>query len=164
MRAVGPRDDKVYCGATDTNARYGNASVCTGKAPLALDLEFAYGIATHIELLTELRIGLEKDFGSTPSADDGSRPFHLAPGARFFFSESAHAKFFVQPMIVFDVADYKTTTGSRGTEWGARALQGFWLDLHRAYGFYVFIGESAEVSPWIIAEFEGGIGFQGRYP
>jgi hypothetical protein len=164
-RGVAPHDgNKTYCGVEDANERSGFASVCTGRSPFGLDLEAAYGVATHVELLLEMRIGLEKDFGSAPNADDGPRPFHLAPGARFFFSEAKHTKLFVQPMLLMDLAGYNTATGSRGTEYGVRSIEGFWIDLHRTYGFYAFVGESAGFTPWLVAEFEGGFGIQGRYP
>ncbi len=163
-RGIAPHDGNVtYCGTTDTNERNGNASVCTGRAPLALDLEAAYGVAQHIELTFELRIGLERDFGSSPGVD-GPRPFHVAPGARFFFGETAHTKLFVQPMLLLDLAGYKAGTVDRGTEIGVRGLEGYWIDLHRTYGFYLFVGETAGFTPWLIAEFQGGIGLQGRYP
>ena len=162
-RGIAPHDDhKTYCGEMDDSGQ--NATVCTNRMPTMLDLEAAYGVAQHIELTFELGIGLEKDFGSSAGASDGPHPFHLAPGARFFFSEAKHAKLFVQPMMLIDVAGYNTTGGSRGTEFGLRSLEGFWVDLHHTYGVYVFVGETAGFTPWIEAEFEGGIGFQGRYP
>jgi hypothetical protein len=163
FRGIAPRNDMLYCGVTDSTARYGYAPVCTGREPLAIDLEAAYGVAQHIELLFELRVGLEKDFGATPGTD-GPRPLSIAPGARFFFSEAKHTKLFVQPMVLVDLASYQTTAGNRGTEWGLRGLEGYWIDFHRTYGMYVFIGESAQFSPWLQAEFEGGVGIQGRYP
>jgi len=163
-QGIAPRNDQIYCGETDTTARYGYAPICTGRAPLALDLEASYGVAKHVELLFDLRLGLEQDPGSTPSAGDGARPLQLAPGARFFFSEAAHTKLFFQPMAVFDVASQPTTIGSRGTEFGVRGLEGYWIDLHRAYGFYFYVGETLGVSPWLEGEIEGGFGIQGRYP
>jgi len=164
-RFIAPHDGNMtYCGVTDSNERSGFASVCTGRAPTALDLEGAYGIGRHIELLFEMGLGLERDFGSTPAASDGPHPFHIAPGARFFFSEAKHTKLFVQPMLLMDLAGYNTATGSRGTEYGARFLEGFWIDVHRTYGFYVFLGETAGFSPWLEGTFEGGFGLQGRYP
>ena len=54
--------------------------------------------------------------------------------------------------------------GGRFTLLGARALEGYWLDVHRNFSFYVFVGETAELSRWISADLDFGIGFQGRYP
>src|SRR3954469_18767179 len=81
FRAIKTPSNQDYCGTVDTSAQYGYAPVCVGRAPLGLDLEAAYGVAQSIELLLELRLGLEKDFGATP-ASEGPRPFHLSPGVR----------------------------------------------------------------------------------
>jgi len=51
-----------------------------------------------------------------------------------------------------------------GADFGVRSLEGVWIDLHKTYGIYFFIGETLEVKRWLSGEFEGGIGFQGRYP
>ena len=111
-----------------------------------------------------MRLGLERDFGPSPSAE-GPRPFFLAPGARFFFSEAKRTKLFVQPEIVFDFTGYNDATGaSRGYDIGGRGLEGVWVDLHRSYGMYLYVGETLEMARWIDAAFEVGAGFQGRYP
>jgi len=158
VRGIATYKNTVYCGKTDSQAEFGFASVCTGFAPLSLDLEASYGVAQSIELVLEMRVGLQEDFGTAPG-QDGPRPFHLAPGARFFFSEAKHTKLFVQPEIVFDLAGY-----DRGKDFGFRGIEGFWIDLHRSYGFYFWIAETFEVRRWLSFAFEGGIGFQGRYP
>lgn len=153
-----------YCGVTDTTAKNGNAPVCTGRGPFALDLEPSYGVASAIELTLALHLGLERDFGATPSSE-GPRSFRLEPGARFYFSEAGHSKLFVQPSVVFDFTNYRNQTGtSYGTDVGVRALEGYMLDLHRSFSAYAFVGETAEVSRWLYAELEFGIGIQGRYP
>ncbi|HSD88561.1 MAG TPA: hypothetical protein VLB44_13630 [Kofleriaceae bacterium] len=157
-RGILTYDNTVYCGKSDPQAAHGFASVCTGRTPLALDLEAAYGVTKSIELTLELRLGLERDFGTVPGVD-GPRPFYLAPGARFFFSESGHTKLFVQPEAVIDLAGY-----DRGNDFGLKGIEGFWIDLHRTYGIYLFVGETLEFKRWLSASFEGGLGFQGRYP
>jgi hypothetical protein len=179
-RAVKPNDQTTYCGTLDSTAQYGYANVCTERAPLALDLEAAYGVAKSIEVLVDVSIGIEKDFDSKPTtagaADqavtqgNGPRPIRLEPGARFFFAEAAHLKMFAQPMMVLDFTGYS----GRSFDMGLRAIQGVWLDLHRTYGIYFFVGETLELyrwlgstaypSRWLDAGFEAGIGFQGRYP
>ena len=160
VRGIATYNNMVYCGKTDPMAEYGFASVCTHRMPISLDLEAAYGVAQSIELTLELRIGIESDFGTSPSGD-GPRPLALAPGARFFFSEAKHTKLFFQPELVFDFADYSQRAGN---DFGVRGIEGFWIDLHRSYGFYFWIAETAEFRRWLSFSFEGGIGFQGRYP
>jgi hypothetical protein len=154
VRAIATYEKTVFCGS-DVDDR-----VCTGRAPMSLDLEAAYGVAPSIEATLELRIGLESDFGSTPGAD-GPRAFHLSPGARFFFSEAKHTKLFVQPALVFDFADYAQRSGN---DFGLRGIEGFWIDLHQSYGLYFYIAETIEFSRWLSGGFEAGVGFQGRYP
>ena len=89
----------------------------------------------------------------------------LSAGARFFFSEARHTQLFVQPMLMADFTNYRDPSGATLSDGlGARCLEGFWIDLHRAYGFYVYVGESAEFVRWIEGDVEAGIGIQGRYP
>jgi hypothetical protein len=160
VRGVATYENTVYCGKLDAMAEHGFASVCTGRMPISLDLEAAYGVAQSIEVTLELRLGIESDFGSSPSTD-GPRPLALLPGARFFFSEAKHTKLFFEPQLVLDFADYSQRAGN---DFGVRGIEGFWIDLHRSYGFYFWIAETFEARRWLSFAFEGGIGFQGRYP
>ncbi len=164
LRAIVTYKDTDYCGSTsETGAGY--ATACLGLAPIPVDLELSYGVADSVELLVETRFGITRDFPSKPGLDDGPREVQLAPGARFFFSESGRSKLFLTTQLVLDFTDYKDGSGAaRGTEIGGRSIQGWWLDLHRAYGFYVFVGETAIFGPWIDIDLEAGIGIQGRYP
>lgn len=163
-QAIATYDSKYYCGTVDTTAEHGFAPVCAGRSPVSLGLEGSYGVARHVELVLELRFGLEKDFGGAPNLD-GPRPLLLAPGARFFFSETKRTRLFVQPEVVFDFSGYKDSTGmDRGNDFGFRGLEGIWVDLHRSYGMYAFVGETLTFVRWIDAGFEAGVGFQGRYP
>jgi hypothetical protein len=157
VRGIATYDKEDYCGAIDETDGT-PASVCTGRGPLAFDLEASYGVAPSVELALELRVGVERDFGLTAN-DDGPRPVHLAFGGRFSFSEAKRTKLFVQPMLVADMTDRP-----QGNDFGVRGIEGFWIDLHRAYGIYVFVGETLEFSRWLSFSFEGGVGFQGRYP
>ena len=151
-----------YCGKTDPTQTKNNgwAAVCTGRTPLALDLEASYGVEDSIELTLELGLGIESDFGSMPGTD-GPRPLTLAPGARFFFSEAKHSKLFVQPSLVFDFADYAQASS---TDISLKGIEGFWMDLHKSYGLYFFISEQLGFRRWLSGDFEAGLGFQGRYP
>ena len=164
LRGIATYDD-TYCGDIDTSRPSGFAKVCTGRAPLALDLELGYGIKRAIDLIVELRIGLEQDFGATQTSDDGPRPFHLSPGARFFFSEGARSKLFTTAQLVIDFTGYEDPAGKAlGTDFGVRNMSGVWIDLARSYGFYVYAGSTATFARWLRFELEAGIGFQGRYP
>src|SRR5262245_17119677 len=78
LRGIATYDENVYCGETDSSQSTGLARVCTGRAPVAIAFEFGYGIRRAIDLIAELRIGIEQDFGSTPASDDGVRPLHFS--------------------------------------------------------------------------------------
>jgi hypothetical protein len=163
-QAIATYDSKYYCGTVDTTAANGNAPVCAGRSPVSLGFETSYGISPSADLVLELRIGLEKEFGPR-AGTDGPHPLFLAPGARFFFSEAKRTRLFVQPEIVFDFTPYRdAASNSRGNDFGFRGLEGIWLDLHKTYGMYAFVGETLEFVRWIDANFEAGVGFQGRYP
>lgn len=164
LRAVVPYEKGTYCGTLDSTADSGFAPACTGRAPFAFDLELGYGVHRRIDVFLELRIGLEQDFGATPTAVEGPRTFHVSPGARFFFSEAGSSKLFTTAQLVFDASGYEDAAGdSRGADFGVRNLSGLWFDLDKAYGFYVFVGETASFARWMRFELEAGVGVQGRY-
>jgi hypothetical protein len=163
-RGIATWDGDDYCGELSTETASGNAPVCTGRAPFSLDLEASYGIAPRKELLLELRLGLERDFGPFPGTD-GPRVHLIAPGARFFFSQGKTTKLFTTLQVVLDFSGYDDAMGKgRGVDYGFRNLSGLWFDLHHAYGFYVFMGETLTFQRWLAGELEIGVGFQGRYP
>jgi hypothetical protein len=163
LRAIAPYHDE-FCGQTDTSANNGQAAVCTGRSPFSLDFELGYGAARKIDVFLELRIGLESDFGARASDPDSTHIFHLSPGARFFFSDSGTAKLFTTAQAVFDFSGYQDAAGQGlGADVGLRNLNGLWFDLDRAYGLYVFVGETLTMARWLRFELEGGVGIQGRY-
>jgi len=162
LRGIKPYDD-LYCGERGTDGA-ADAPVCVGRQPLGVDIQLTWGASAGVELLVEGRLGLERDFGAA-AGDLGPRPLRLAPGARFFFAESGRTSFFSTLQAVVDFTDYRDPSGaSRGTDVGARNVNGLLLDLDPAYGLYVFLGETAAFRRWIAAELELGLGIQGRYP
>jgi hypothetical protein len=160
LRAIATYEETAFCGDLD-GATF--ARVCTGRAPFSLDLEVGYGVAPKIDAFLELRIGIEAEFGETTTGADGPRVFHMSPGARFFFSDSGRTKVFTTAQLVFDFTSYPGPMGELGTDFGVRNMSGLWFDLDEAYGFYVFVGETATFSRWLRFELEGGVGIQGRY-
>jgi len=164
MRAIIPYEKGEYCGTTEAGSTNGNAAVCTGRAPFSFDLEVGYGVAKKIDALVELRLGLETDFTAAAGQSGGPRIFHLAPGARFFFSDAKTSKVFTQVQLLFDFTGYSGLGGgSRGSDFGVRNLNGLWFDLDRAYGFYAYVGETATFSRWLRFELEVGIGASARF-
>jgi hypothetical protein len=159
MRAINPYSN-LYCGTVGNNGS-SNEAYCLARVPMTLDFELSYGVKPSLEAMLEVRIGVERDFGATPSATDGPRIHQLAPGARFFFSESGRSKFFSTAQAVLDVTDYATANGA---DLGVRNVNGFWFDVQRSYGVYVFFGEEVGFTRWLSASLEAGLGIQGRYP
>jgi len=165
LRGIATYEKTTYCGETDSSTSTGLSRVCTGRSPVVLDFELGYGVKPKIDLFLELRIGLESDFGATPAAGDGPHPFHLSPGARFFFSDTKRIKLFTTAQLVVDFAGYEDAMGNKlGTDFGIRNMSGLWFDLAKSYGIYGFVGETATFARWLRFEFEGGFGFQYRYP
>ncbi|CAN5898442.1 hypothetical protein BH11MYX2_BH11MYX2_10710 [soil metagenome] len=164
-RAIVAYDSQDYCGESDTTTAYGNSSVCTGRAPWGFDIEAGYGVGDRVDLILEMRLGVETDFRSTNSSDDaGPHLFHLAPGARFFFADAGVTKLFTTAQAVFDFAGYKDSSGSgRGFDFGVRSMNGLWFDLERGYGAYFYAGPTLMFKRWLEADMEIGAGFQARF-
>ena len=164
VSATVPYKSTVFCGDSDSSTMSGNAAVCTERAPLAMSLELSYGVATSAELTLAFQFGLEHDFGAAPGMQ-GPIPVRLAPGARFYFSDSARGKLFVQPQLVLDFSSYKDPTGaSRGTDVALGAIQGYMFDFNRHVGAYIYLGETIGFVRWLSGDFEAGLGIQARYP
>ncbi len=163
LRAITPYNNE-FCGDTDNTRANGFAAVCTGRSPFAVDFELGYGIGRKIDAFIEMRLGLESDFGMSQSDTTGTHQFHLSPGARFFFSDAGSTKLFTTAQVVLDTTGYKNLAGGTlSADFGFRNMNGLWIDLDRAYGFYVFVGEEATFSRWLRFELDAGIGIQGRY-
>ncbi|MCA9674247.1 MAG: hypothetical protein H6708_21950 [Kofleriaceae bacterium] len=165
LRVIKPYEDE-YCGQRDTNEGSGNAKVCVGRVPATLDFEIAYGLKPNLELLFELRLGLERDFGPTyATTDNGPRLFQWSPGVKFYFSDAGVSKLFSTVQLAFDNTGYDKPAGtSRGMDFIVRNVNGLQLDLHPSYGLYVYIGEELGLKRWMWFTGEFGIGIQGRYP
>ncbi len=163
LRAIAPYNDE-YCGSTDASRPNGFAAVCTGRSPFALDFELGFGVAHKIDAFIELRLGLESDFGMSQTDTNGTHEIHFSPGARFFFGDVGSSKLFTTAQVILDTSSYHNLAGGTlSADFGLRNLNGLWFDLDPAYGFYVFVGETASFARWLRFELEGGIGVQGRY-
>jgi len=160
IRAIIPYDGE-YCGSRGENES-ANAEACLGRQPFTLDFEIAYGLKPNLELLLELRIGLERDFGPTAAMDDdGPRLFHWSPGAKWYFSDAGTSKLFSTAQIAFDHTSYDNEAG---TDFALRNVNGLQLDLHPSYGVYFFVAEEMAFRRWLTIGVEFGAGIQGRYP
>jgi hypothetical protein len=158
--------DKEFCGDRDTNGgTSGNATYCLGRVPVSVDLAMSYGLTPRIELLFELRLGLERDFAGNASSSNGPRLRHYSPGVKFYFSERGLLKFFSTAQVAIDSTGYTDPSGDDlGADFTLRNANGMQLDFHDAYGAYLFFAEEAAFKRWISVGVEVGVGFQGRYP
>jgi hypothetical protein len=151
--------DKEFCGDRGDNGS-ANAEACIDRIPFSLDFELAYGIKANLELLLELKLGLERDFGTT-STSSGPRMFQWAPGAKFYFAEGGKSKLFSTAQLAFDHTGYSQADK---TDFFLRNVNGLQLDLDPSYGLYFFVGEEVAFRRWFDISVEGGVGIQGRYP
>ncbi len=164
MRVIKPYNTGEYCGARGENEMQ-NAEVCVGRTPQTFDFELSYGVKKNLEVLLELRLGLERDFGATMNDGDGPRLFHWSPGVKFYFSDSGTTKLFSTAQLAFDHTGYDDASGeARGFDVALRNVNGLQLDLHSSYGVYFFVGEELAFRRWLMLGVEAGIGIQGRYP
>ena len=164
MRALAPYDKAVYCGSLDKSTSSGYAPVCVGRSPFVLDLEASYGLRAKLDAFLEIRLGIETDFGSSPTANDGPHIVHVSPGIRVFFSEARRSKLFSTAQLVLDFSGYKDSSGlTRGADFGVRNLNGLWFEIDKSYAAYVYVGETLTFVRWLSFELEGGVGFQVRY-
>lgn len=157
-------DAADYCGDRGESST-GNATYCIARVPVTLDLTASYGLTPRIELMFELRLGLERDFGATSTSGNGPRLRHYAPGVRFYFDDRGVAKFFSTAQVALDATGYQDAAGEdRGVDVALRNANGILLDFHDAYGAYAFFGEEIEFKRWLEVGIEAGVGIQGRYP
>lgn len=158
--------DNEYCGDRDSNGNTtGNSAVCLGRIPFAFDLSVSYGLTGRVELMFDMRLGVERDFGGSVTDSDGPRLRHYAPGVKFYFNDTGVLKFFSTAQLAIDDTGYTSPSGDElGTDVSIRNANGIHLDFHEAYGAYAFFAEDIAFRRWISAGIEFGVGFQGRYP
>lgn len=165
MRLIKPWNADDYCGKRGEDGAI-NAAVCVARTPQTFDFELAYGVKRNLEVLLELRVGLERDFAATATdTDGGPRLFHFAPGVKFYFSDAGVSKLFSTAQLAFDFTGYDDASGDgRGVDFMIRNVNGLQFDFHPSYGLYVFVGEELGFRRWLAFGIEAGIGIQGRYP
>ena len=158
-RALFPYD-KEYCGDVESDGS-GNKPNCLGRSPFALDFGFGYAVFDRFEVFTEIRIGLERDFGRNNGDGGGPRIFVISPGIRGYIGEWGDSRFFSTVQLAIDVADYDQYGES---DLGVRNINGYQLDLHDTIGIYAYFGEDVSWKRWLRFEVEAGLGVQARFP
>lgn len=153
------KEPPTYCGQD-------GKSVCTGRAPFFLDAGVSFGVSRSLELMFEMRFGLEGDFRSPTAPATADRPQALAiqPGLKLYVDDEGSFKFFSTVQLSFDFTDYSSTGLDKDTDFAVRNANGFQLDFHKTFGAYFFIGETIGFARWLRFEIDAGIGLQARFP
>jgi len=149
FRVLIPYGENVYCGQP-------NERVCSGRLPFFLDVQPSYGLGPHLDVLVDLRFGLEADFART-------HQFAIVPGFRYWTDAEARLKFFATLQLAYDT-----------TEQHNRALTGYDLAFHNSnglmwevmpdLGFYAQLGDTVGFVRWLRFEIDLGVGVQARFP
>jgi hypothetical protein len=161
FRFIAPYDEE-YCGQISNDGTGDNKAVCSGLSPITLDLGASYGVSRSLELLLEVRLGLERDFAASEvSADEGPRQIAFAPGLKIYIRDAGLTKFFSSLQVVIDTTDYEQVGG---TDFGIRNVNGLQFDFHRTTGVYFYVGETLAFSRWFRFEMDAGVGIQLRVP
>jgi hypothetical protein len=148
-----------YCG--DEGKSY-----CRTFTPFWVELGAGYGITNSIEILTDVRLGLGRDFAPATSTTDreGPRVMVISPGLRLFIDDLGSLKFFSTVQVAIDITDYSKNAVSKSTDVGFRNVNGLLIDFHRTLGVYVHVGETFSFVRWFRFEIDGGIGLMVRLP
>lgn len=152
--------DEEYCGDLKQDDGGGNSAACYGRSPFGLDIGLAYGVLDALEVLLEMRVGLERDIGPAPNMD-GPRMFALAPGVKAYLGRIGEMAFFSTLQLPIDFTSFDQVDKN---DFGIRNVNGLQLDLHRTFGVYVMFGEEVSWRRWLRFELEAGLGAQARFP
>jgi hypothetical protein len=152
--------DEEYCGDLKQDDGGGNSAACYGRSPFALDIGLAWGVLDTLEVLLEMRVGLERDIGAAPDMD-GPRTFALAPGVKAYLGRIGEMAFFSTLQLPIDFTSFDQVDKN---DFGIRNVNGLQLDLHRTFGVYVMFGEEVSWRRWLRFELEAGLGAQARFP
>lgn len=150
--------DEEFCG--DLKDSGGNRSTCYGRSPFGFDVGLGYGVLSMLEVFLEMRLGVERDIGVSPSMD-GPRMVALAPGIKAYLGRIGEMAFFSTLQLPIDFTSFDQVDKN---DFGIRNVNGLQLDLHRTFGLYVMFGEEVSWRRWLRFEIEAGLGLQARFP
>jgi hypothetical protein len=133
--------------------------ICSRRLPTFMDVQLAFGALARMDVIVDLRFGLEKD----PAASD-SHQFAVAPGFRFWLDQEIAFKFYSTLQFVYDYTYFRPGTDTPASDYGLRNANGLMYDPIRNVGFYVQFGESIGVRRWFRIDLDVGLGAQLRFP
>jgi hypothetical protein len=150
-RVIVPYQDGKGCG---DHSGASLRPVCTSAIPTFLDLQIAFGITPQVDFVTDLRLGLERDFAH-------QKQFAVAPGFRFWMDAEENLKFFT---TLQGVIDHSPSPGVASNDFAIRNANGMMYDFLKNVGIFLQIGETLGVLRWLRMEFDVGAGVQLRFP
>jgi hypothetical protein len=153
-RVIVPYQDNIWCG--DSSGNQGNRRVCTHLLPFFLDLKLSYGVHPRLDLIVDLRFGIQED-----PATHGSHQFAVAPGVRYWLDQGVALKFYATGQAIYDHTDYIEVSKS---DFALRNADGIMYDAIRNVGFFFQVGWTMGFTRWFRLELDTGLGVQVRFP
>jgi len=146
-----------YCG---DSSGVGKKPVCANYVPFFLDFQLAFGVATRVDIILDLRFGLQSDPATLAF---NSHQFAVAPGLRFWIDREVTLKFYSTLQFVYDHTDFRND-GRNSSDVGVRNANGLMWDPIRNVGFFVQFGETMGFMRWFRIDLDIGLGAQIRFP
>jgi hypothetical protein len=137
-----------------------NKPVCARRVPTFLDLQLSFGAMARLDVIVDLRFGLERE----PAGVVGSHQFAIAPGLRFWLDQERTLKFYATLQFVYDYTDFTGRYRTPNSDFGLRNANGLMYDPIRNVGFFIQFGESIGVRRWFSIDIDVGLGVQIRFP
>jgi hypothetical protein len=148
-RFIAPYNEGEPCGQNGKR-------VCLSHVPAFLELEMAFGITASLDLIADLRFGVEQDYTTTTD-------FFFAPGIKYFIDPNSLFKLYTTIQLVFDHED-ESASGVDNFDFAIRNANGLQLDLWRNFGVFAQLGETLGFVRWLRIEIDVAGGVQGRFP
>jgi hypothetical protein len=155
-RLIVPYKEHVYCA---DSSGISSKRVCSRRIPFFLDIQLSFGALSRMDIILDLRFGLEQD-----PAISGSHQFAVAPGLRFWLDQERAFKFFTTLQFVYDYTDFSGSPGVQSHDFGLRNANGLIFDPIRNVGFFVQFGETIGFRRWFRIDVDVGLGAQIRFP
>ena len=149
-RFIVPYNDGIFCGQDGKR-------VCTSHVPAFMEIELSYGAFESLDLIADLRFGLESDFTTT-------HDFFFAPGIKYFIDPNNAFKYYATGQLVFDSEDQMAVNSAASFDFGVRSALGMQYELWRNFGLFAQLGATLGFTRWLRMELDFAGGVQGRFP
>ena len=145
------------------SSNMGGKPVCARRLPTFLDFQLAFGALARMDVIVDLRFGLEED----PATSGPGRSIHqfaIAPGMRFWLDQEIALKFYSTLQFVYDYTYFRPEASTASSDFGVRNANGLMYDPIRNVGFFVQVGETIGFRRWFRIDLDLGVGAQIRFP